>query len=170
MESGVETRITSSHGDNLLPRFSPNGHELLFMSNSTGAWSIWTVYLNGSSLSNLLDPYQEFRQPTWSPSVDLLANPQWSPNGLTILFVSSSSSESQDAYVLEPNVLVAVDEVGDFGMGLIQTRLSENITGANSATWLPDGSGVVLTWSGGADAGIWVLSFQPVVATNPYGK
>jgi Tol biopolymer transport system component len=168
--TGAESMVTMSQGDNLAPRFSPNGEQLLFMSNRTGVWSIWTQDVNGSAPVNLLDQSQEFRLPPWSPVVDLFANAQWSPNGLSVLFVSSVVSGIQDAFVIQPNALVPVDELGDIGLGLIQTRISENLTGANSACWLPNGQGVVLTWNQGSDQGIWIVGFSPVTYSNPYGK
>lgn len=168
--TGSVSRVTSSQGDNFAPTFSPNGEQLLFMSNDTGAWSIWTQDVNGSNPANLLNPYQEFRQPMWSPPVDISANPQWSPDGLSVLFVSSAVSDPQDAFVLQPNVPVRVDEVGDVALSLIQTRISENLTGANSACWMPNGVGVVLTWNKGSDQGIWIVGFSEATAeANPYG-
>jgi Tol biopolymer transport system component len=168
--SGAETRLNGSEGDNLVPRFSKSADQLLFMSNRTGTWSIWTEDMNGSALANLLDPYQEFRDPMWSPAVDLSANPIWNPSSQSVLFVSSDTPSLSDAFIIQPNVLVRADEVGTQALGVIQTRISANLTGANSACWTPSGEGVVLTSNQGKDQGIWLVEFNPTTPSNPYGQ
>ncbi len=74
---GEVTRLTNHESDRM-PKFSPDGSQLAFMSTRNGNWDIYTVSVQGSAP----------RQITTAPGNDGL--PVWSPDGSQIAYVSDA--------------------------------------------------------------------------------
>jgi TolB protein len=72
---GQVTRLSSSSAD-IAPRWSPFGGEIVYMSNHSGAWEIYSVTIGG-----------QFRQLTGFRASSGL--PVWSPDGGRVAFVSN---------------------------------------------------------------------------------
>ncbi|MCC7143738.1 MAG: PD40 domain-containing protein [Candidatus Eisenbacteria bacterium] len=72
--TGRETRITTSPGFDLTPRYSPDGARLAFSSNRSGNYEIWLSAADGT------DP----EQITHSPEYEI--GPAWSPDGRRLAF------------------------------------------------------------------------------------
>ncbi|HUL33482.1 MAG TPA: amidohydrolase family protein [Candidatus Eisenbacteria bacterium] len=67
--SGGEARkITSGMGFNSMPRFSPDGQKIAFISDRGGAENLWIANANGSNAKQLSqDDQSEFCSPVWTP-------------------------------------------------------------------------------------------------------
>ena len=58
-------QITSGDCQDLRPAFSPDGHEVAFCSNRTGAWKIWVVPSDGKTGPRLLGGDYEWAMRPW---------------------------------------------------------------------------------------------------------
>jgi dipeptidyl aminopeptidase/acylaminoacyl peptidase len=79
VSSGIDTQFTYSEGKDSFPRWSPNGDQLLFLSNGRQPEKKTQLYIistNGGEAKLVVDLETG------------VGNPQWSPNGKTILFNS----------------------------------------------------------------------------------
>ncbi|HYO80793.1 MAG TPA: hypothetical protein VES20_05275 [Bryobacteraceae bacterium] len=71
--------LIQSVGQNLFPRFSPDGTKLVWASDRSGGWEIWTADRNGTQQRRLT--YLSRRT-----GGRLLGTPRWSPDGQWIAF------------------------------------------------------------------------------------
>ena len=61
-------QLTDDVHEDRVPRWSPDGKRIAFMSNRTGNWQVWTVRPDGSGLEQLTEaPGAGALIPTWSP-------------------------------------------------------------------------------------------------------
>jgi len=74
---GKATAITQGPAIDRTPSFSPDGSKILFMSDKSGFENIWTVDADGTNPRMITDE-----------SVNVLANPVWSPDGAYIAAAS----------------------------------------------------------------------------------
>ena len=65
---GQAKAITDGIGDDRLPRFSPDGKQLVFQSFRNGSWHIWIINTNGKGLRALTAGTQDDREPVWVDS------------------------------------------------------------------------------------------------------
>ncbi len=67
----LAVELTTGSSDDRSPRFSPDGTRILFASDRTGPWGVWTVSTagEGAGLAALAYdvPGAEIRHPSWSP-------------------------------------------------------------------------------------------------------
>ena len=73
-------QLTNSNGDDLYPRWSPDGSQIAFHSARSGDFDIYIMNANGSNVQQLTDN-----------SVDDL-EPAWSDDGSRIIFMSKVGS------------------------------------------------------------------------------
>lgn len=65
---GEATRITSGQGYDMQPRYSPDGTELVFVSDRSGSENLWIADADGSHARALTDEEREnFMSPVWAP-------------------------------------------------------------------------------------------------------
>ena len=110
-------QITSGHGDDREPRFSPDGRRIAFASDRAfeGSYDIWVVDLASGKLERR----------TSSPDDEY--EPAWSPDGSEIAFASGAGANATK--------LLAINLSG--GIRTIATAPAE--THLNSPSWAPDG-------------------------------
>jgi len=117
-----------------------NGGLIAFVSEKSGDPEIYTMYADGSELTNL----------TNDPAYDYDGNPFWSPNGKRIAFESDRSGLPQ-IYVMDANgsnvTQVTDDEAAH--------SLPYNIDGRTDP-WSPDGSKLLFLQQN-TDDGTWTL-------------
>src|SRR5882762_8654416 len=68
-------QLTTGHGDDREPRFSPDGRTIAFASDRafTGSYDIWTVNVADGTLKQVTSGPDEEYEPTWSPDGKHLA-------------------------------------------------------------------------------------------------
>ncbi|MBC7927672.1 MAG: PD40 domain-containing protein [Bryobacteraceae bacterium] len=71
--------IVLSTGQNLYPRFSPDGLKVAFASDRTGGWEIWSANRDGSQ-------QRQLTHLTRRSAGRMLGTPRWSPDGASIAF------------------------------------------------------------------------------------
>lgn len=69
-DGGRAMRLTGPEDDIRLPRFSPDGSQILFQSFRDGAWQIALTSQDGSGRRNLTSGLADNRDPVWSPGGD----------------------------------------------------------------------------------------------------
>ena len=71
------TQLVSDPADDIQPRFSPAGDEVVFCSNRSGNWDIWKIKLDGTELMQLTDDRADDVAPCWSPDGKQIAFTVW---------------------------------------------------------------------------------------------
>jgi Tol biopolymer transport system component len=125
---------------------SPDGNAVVFQSNRTGNWEIYTINVDGSNLKQLTD----------LPGPDV--SPVWSPDGSLIVFASERDNDSE-IYLMKSD-------------GSSQTRLT-NIPGDDSHPhWFPDGRRILFNSSQNTpdQTKDWSLQFHDVYSITIDGK
>ena len=90
LATGIQTPLTDTEGKDYLPRFSPNGQHIVFVSDRNGGDSIWMMNADGS------EPVQ------LSQDVGKVWFPTWSPDSEQIVFISDRNGVSE-AFVVNVN-------------------------------------------------------------------
>ena len=68
---GTATRITSGQAYDMQPRFSPDGSQLVFVSDGNGSENLWIAQADGSQPEALTSGEKEsYLSPIWSPDGD----------------------------------------------------------------------------------------------------
>lgn len=84
------TGLTPLEGENVGPRWSPDGNRLAFASDRDGDWDIYTMAPDGSDVVKLSDRQGD------------QTSPAWSPNGLRIAFIQSEG-RTNGIHLMESN-------------------------------------------------------------------
>ena len=123
--SGVR-QVTSGHGDDREPRFSPDGKKLAFSSDRAfnGSYDIWVVDLGSGALTQWTNTGGVTTPPT-PASVDEF-EPTWSPDGKKIAFVSDRGDHS----------FVVIYEFGRSTLRYLSPSADRDLY----PRWSPDGS------------------------------
>ena len=73
------TQLTGDPADDIQPRFSPDGTTIVFCSNRSGNWDLWSVKRDGTGLTQLTFEQTDEVAPCWSPDGSQVAYTRWSP-------------------------------------------------------------------------------------------
>jgi len=79
-EGGTATKLSSPQGEEMFPKFSPDGQSIAFSGNYNGNTDVYTLPLSGGLPTQL----------TWHGAFDRVVD--WHPNGQQVLFASSRES------------------------------------------------------------------------------
>ncbi|GAB5534211.1 MAG: hypothetical protein Rubg2KO_04600 [Rubricoccaceae bacterium] len=107
-------RVTSDSATDKQPRWSPDGRQLVFVSDRAGNQDIWTLDL----------ATQTFRNLTQHPALE--GHPEWSPDGTRILYYRYENGDA-DLYIADV-------ETGE-ARNLTQSEGNELV-----GQWSPDGT------------------------------
>jgi Tol biopolymer transport system component len=69
---GTMRRVTDDAARDRGPMFTPDGRSVVFYSNRSGNWGVWTVNVDGSNLRKLTEPPVGTIYPVVSPNGDAL--------------------------------------------------------------------------------------------------
>ncbi|MBN1994233.1 MAG: PD40 domain-containing protein [Anaerolineae bacterium] len=115
--------VTDSGAD-YAPALSPDGRQIVFMSNRESNWDIYRINADGSNLRRLTTDSAQDGLPTWSPNGRAIAfvsnrNGEWA-----ILVMSADGGNLQKLFTIEgsPDGTVFYDEANSTGW--IEERLS----------------------------------------------
>ena len=114
-----QTFLTGGPARDSLPRWSPDGAKIAFMSNRDGNTDVYVMDADGGNLTRL----------TTSPGVD--GAPEWSPDGSKIGFAATRDGNT-DVYVMDAD-------------GSNEVRLTDHPALDHSPTWSPDGGRLAFT-------------------------
>ena len=138
--SGLK-QITSGHGDDREPSFSPDGTKIAFASDRAfkGSYDIWTVDLKSGEVKQ------------WTSAADDEYEPAWSPDGREIAFVSGAGTMGK--------TIEAIDAEG-------HQHTVATLGGANgrleAPSWSPDGK--TLSWTQFSGEGLFMDASHLMVA------
>ncbi|MEQ9096091.1 MAG: DPP IV N-terminal domain-containing protein [Phycisphaerales bacterium] len=73
VDSRVITRLTKSEGNDVMPKFSPDGTRVAFSSNRSGNWDLFVMPTTGGKAVQITTESSHELHPTWSPDGKYLA-------------------------------------------------------------------------------------------------
>lgn len=111
--------VTNAAGEDLYPTWSADGSRIVFASDRTGHWQIYSMKTDGSGLANLSN----------SGANDFF--PTWSPDNARIAFQSDRNG-NDEIYVMNAD-------------GSNPVRLTNNAAADTGPSWSPDGTRIVFT-------------------------
>ena len=129
---GTNTRLTSGVND-WYPMFSPDGKMIVYASQSSGQWNLYTKTVGGT------DPPRSLDQPGYRPS-------SWSPDGRFALFTIQDSPGKTHVWLLSMSDLKATP--------LFPSKSSEG-----SAAFSPDGKWIAYTSNASGRYEVYVQPF-----------
>lgn len=121
-------------GDNFAPETAPHGDRIVFASDRTGIFDLYTTSLNGGPV----------RQITSDSGFDF--DPRWSPTGNDIAFLRDNGTGDNDLYVVHAN-----------GTGLHQLTATPSLVEFGPA-WAPDGSEILFFSTSGGPTQLYAMS------------
>lgn len=129
---GEPERLVASTRAELLPRYSPDGSKIAFVSGRTGGWEVWVSNADGSRPRRLTE---------WG----FAAFPDWSPDGRLISFSSGRYAVGSGELALEdlgsdPDEAFSVEAAGG-----VPRMISDGESGAKAPSWSADGRYVFFT-------------------------
>lgn len=131
---GAPQLFLSSTGRNHSPRYSPDGSRIVFVSDRSGSWEIWTADANGTELKQLT----HFTGP-W------LGGLSWSPDGKWIAFDIRKNSHSS---------LYRISSSGGSPQAIAASNAEERMP-----VYSRDGSSIYFNSDRDGSVGIWKYSF-----------
>ena len=143
-------RITRHPAEDYMPAISPDGHQMVFVSNRGGAPNLWIKSIDDPTLPT---PKQLTRQAAGDK------DPAYSPDGKKIVYVSYGSDAEGDIYIL------TLPKPEEIAVGV--TPEIERLTGIETADREPvftaDGEGVIYSsWEkrGGQTATLFLYDIK----------
>ncbi|NND96300.1 MAG: DUF4347 domain-containing protein, partial [Pirellulaceae bacterium] len=171
-----ETNLTSDPGSDDDPAWSPDGSQVAFSSNRTGASEIYTMDADGSNVTRLTFDGASAAQPSWSPDGTQLVFQTTRDGNEEIYKINSDGTgltrltndlaiDMQAEWSPDGTKIVfRAERDGDreiFVMdadGTNQTQLTYNTSKDNSPSWSPDGSQLVFTTNRDGNTEVYVMN------------
>lgn len=90
-QTAVDSLAKITNVEDAYPGWSPDGSQIVFQSNRTGAWVIHKMNADGSGITPLTTEQTH------------AVTPSWSPDGDWIVYVTALTGEMEDIYVMRPD-------------------------------------------------------------------
>lgn len=141
-ENGTNFKnLTYGDGENSFSSASPDGTQIVFVSNRTKNSEIYLMNIDGANVQQL----------THNKGFD--AFPAWSPDGKQIVFVSDRDEKSLELYVMKAD-----------GSSVI--RLTNNIFWDSTPTWSPNGKQIAFVSNRDDNPEIYTLNIENNTTTR----
>ncbi|MFN7950434.1 MAG: CHAT domain-containing protein [bacterium] len=146
--------LTSHTANDFLPQPSPDGRQLLYVSERDGQKDLFVKPLGGGVGRGSI-------QVTFHAADD--GDPCWSPDGERIGFSSQREDPDGDIYVVRlppvPGLAELVGERAVWQRAGMLTRLTDGMTADRQPAWSPDGDSIVYTsrWKNESLENLWIL-------------
>lgn len=127
--------LTKGKGENLWPDWSPDGKRIVFESNRSGKWQIYTINQNGSGLRKITKGNYDNRLPDWRPKQR--SKPK-------ILYVSENNHQ-QDVFSID-------------AAGSNRKKLTASDADESAAVISPDGEKIAYVHKKGSDSEIYLMN------------
>lgn len=132
---------------NLSPDWSPDSKSLVYISNRSGRFEIYKVFLDNSL--HIISPHQRLTGP--SDSINEYCYPAYSPSGVELLYTSIMSSGKEEIWLMDTS-------------GIIKRQItSTNATQTRRPRFSPDGSAIVFysnLWINNSDS-LQIYTIKP---------
>lgn len=147
MAGGAATRLTSGMAFDDMPRWSPDGQRIAFVSDRDGTDNLWLVAPDGSGLRKITSEVNHS-----------FSSPAWSPDGQYIVARRFGGYPSAENYLTNvPLWMVHVD--GGSGVQVFPTDASAKTTNTGAA-FSPDGNTLYVSTHSGGYTGENLGSYQ----------
>lgn len=133
LDTGEETRLTLSTGNDVYPAVSPDGQQIAFASDRDGDFDIYVISIEGGTATRLTDNTTPDRFPSWSP------------DGQYILFAADARGDGADSLYIMRSDGSDLRLLYDDGRRNSYPQMSE------------DGYTVLFTGGPPGDAGRWEI-------------
>jgi Tol biopolymer transport system component len=146
-------KLTDDPYNDRMPRWSPDGEQITFYSNRSGAYQVWSVHPDGRGLRQLTDGPAETYYSVWSPDGTRALSQMNTPDG-----ESRAILWNPNAPWLEqtPWALPQITSIGE----------TEQILKGFGCDWSPDGRKVASLLDGGRNLAIFDLASQEYRIVN----
>lgn len=131
-ERGEPERLIASTRAELLPRYSPDGSKIAFVSGRTGGWEVWVADAQGRNPRRLTE---------WG----FAAFPDWSPDGRHITFSSGRYAVGRGEQSINDIGFDAEEAFLVEASGGVPRMISDGESGARAPSWSRDGRFVFFT-------------------------
>ena len=115
------------------PRWSPDGETIMFLSQLTGKYEIYTMNTDGSDMQQVSD------------TVDTVFDATWSPDGSRIAVVYGKGNLT-DIYVMDPDGISNV------------VRLTANKSSNNNPSFTPDGQQLLFSSNMNGNLDLYIIN------------
>jgi TolB protein len=130
---GKPVRLTFSEGIDTSPSWSPNGYEIVFVSDRSGKPRLYIMDRDGSNLRSLAYDF------------DYYGSPAWSPRGDRIAFTALDDGNNFNVYTITPE-----------GKDLL--KLTAGAGSNESPSWSPDGRHIAFMSTRTGSSEIFVMA------------
>jgi len=134
------TRIASAHS----PSFSPDGNQLVFVSDFDGDDELWLIDLQRENVTQLTDNDSQER------------DPDWSPDGTRIVYASDFYTGTFEITMLEFPAQGSNANSGEAGQNVI-TQVTNSQGNSLQPKWSDDAQWITLTNDGDGDGDIVIM-------------
>ena len=137
--------VTSGPGFHLCPDYTPDGRQIVFCANTSGAFELWTIKQNGGK------PTQLTSCPAAHPGC-FSSIPTWSPDGSKIAFSHADGFDADDNP--ENEQIWVMDSDGSNAHPITTGPAPKD----QVPDWSPDGSKISFTMGYVGSGGIWTIN------------
>ena len=147
---GTDLKLIAYHRGKIdgMPTWSPDGQRIIFQSNRTGKWQLWSVNLQGNDEKRLTNDRYDDNRPVWSPAGNLVA------------FYTSRNGGNNEIYT--------VSAYGSDTSDPDHIRMTDATSTELDPVWSPDGTQLAFTSNRNAMWQIWILSLNDFEQYGPF--
>lgn len=131
-DGGKATRLTFSGAIDVSPSWSPNGYEIVFVSDRSGKPMLYVMDRDGSNLRRITYEGEYFGSPSWSPKGDRIA------------YTGMDEGNNMNIFTLTPD-------------GKDIQKLTTGSGSNENPSWSPDGRKLVFMSTRTGSAEIWMM-------------